>query len=323
MGKKLLALLLCGALLVTVLAACGAPEEKEVSAEQDSQPVETEKEPDTGDASLDNPRNQDGIGEKELLVVSFGTSYNDSRRLTIGAIENAMEEAFPEYAVRRGFTSQIIIDHVKSRDNVAIDNVKQALDRAVENGVKTLVIQPTHLMDGLEYHELVDEVAQYSDAFEHLAIGKPLLTSEADFQAVEQAITEATAEYDDGKTAICFMGHGTEAASNAVYETLQDQLTQSGHENYYIGTVEAEPSLDTVLSAVQKGTYERVILVPLMIVAGDHANNDMAGSDDDSWLSQFKASGKFDKIDTQINGLGEIEGIQKLYVEHTAAAMSK
>ena len=314
MGKKLLALLLCGALLVTVLAACGAPEEKDVSAEQDSQPVETEKEPDTGDASLDNPRNQDGIGEKELLVVSFGTSYNDSRRLTIGAIENAMEEAFPEYAVRRGFTSQIIIDHVKSRDNVSIDNVKQALDRAVENGVKTLVIQPTHLMDGLEYHELVDEVAQYSDAFENLAIGKPLLTSEADFQAVEQAITEATAEYDDGKTAICFMGHGTEAASNAVYETLQDQLTQSGHENYYIGTVEAEPSLDTVLSAVQKGTYERVILVPLMIVAGDHANNDMAGEEADSWKSTFEAAGY--QVECLLNGVGELESIQKILVEH-------
>lgn len=319
MGKKLLALLLCGALLVTVLAACGAPEEKDVSAEQDSQPVETEKEPDTGDASLDNPRNQDGIGEKELLVVSFGTSYNDSRRLTIGAIENAMEEAFPEYAVRRGFTSQIIIDHVKSRDNVAIDNVKQALDRAVENGVKTLVIQPTHLMDGLEYHELVDEVAQYSDAFEHLAIGKPLLTSEADFQAVEQAITEATAEYDDGKTAICFMGHGTEAASNAVYETLQDQLTQSGHENYYIGTVEAEPSLDTVLSAVQKGTYERVILVPLMIVAGDHANNDMAGEEVDSWKSTFEAAGY--QVECLLNGLGELESIQKILVEHAQDAI--
>ena len=319
MGKKLLALLLCGALLVTVLAACGAPEEKEVSAEQDSQPVETEKEPDTGDASLDNPRNQDGIGEKELLVVSFGTSYNDSRRLTIGAIENAMEEAFPEYAVRRGFTSQIIIDHVKSRDNVAIDNVKQALDRAVENGVKTLVIQPTHLMDGLEYHELVDEVAQYSDAFEHLAIGKPLLTSEADFQAVEQAITEATAEYDDGKTAICFMGHGTEAASNAVYETLQDQLTQSGHENYYIGTVEAEPSLDTVLSAVQKGTYERVILVPLMIVAGDHANNDMAGEEADSGKSTFEAAGY--QVECLLNGLGELESIQKILVEHAQDAI--
>ena len=296
MGKKLLALLLCGALLVTVLAACGAPEEKEVSAEQDSQPVETEKEPDTGDASLDNPRNQDGIGEKELLVVSFGTSYNDSRRLTIGAIENAMEEAFPEYAVRRGFTSQIIIDHVKSRDNVAIDNVKQALDRAVENGVKTLVIQPTHL-----------------------AIGKPMLTSEADFQAVEQAITEATAEYDDGKTAICFMGHGTEAASNAVYETLQDQLTQSGHENYYIGTVEAEPSLDTVLSAVQKGTYERVILVPLMIVAGDHANNDMAGEEADSWKSTFEAAGY--QVECLLNGLGELESIQKILVEHAQDAI--
>ena len=319
MGKKLLALLLCGALLVTVLAACGAPEEKDVSAEQDSQPVETEKEPDTGDASLDNPRNQDGIGEKELLVVSFGTSYNDSRRLTIGAIENAMEEAFPEYAVRRGFTSQIIIDHVKSRDNVSIDNVKQALDRAVENGVKTLVIQPTHLMDGLEYHELVDEVAQYSDAFEHLAIGKPLLTSEADFQAVEQDITEATAEYDDGKTAICFMGHGTEAASNAVYETLQDQLTQSGHEKYYIGTVEAEPSLDTVLSAVQKGTYERVILVPLMIVAGDHANNDMAGEEADSWKSTFEAAGY--QVECLLNGLGELESIQKILVEHAQDAI--
>ena len=319
MGKKLLALLLCGALLVTVLAACGAPEEKDVSAEQDSQPVETEKEPDTGDASLDNPRNQEGIGEKELLVVSFGTSYNDSRRLTIGAIENAMEEAFPEYAVRRGFTSQIIIDHVKSRDNVSIDNVKQALDRAVENGVKTLVIQPTHLMDGLEYHELVDEVAQYSDAFENLAIGKPLLTSEADFQAVEQAITEATAEYDDGKTAICFMGHGTEAASNAVYETLQVQLTQSGHENYYIGTVEAEPSLDTVLSAVQKGTYERVILVPLMIVAGDHANNDMAGEEADSWKSTFEAAGY--QVECLLNGLGELESIQKILVEHAQDAI--
>ena len=205
MGKKLLALLLCGALLVTVLAACGAPEEKDVSAEQDSQPVETEKEPDTGDASLDNPRNQDGIGEKELLVVSFGTSYNDSRRLTIGAIENAMEEAFPEYAVRRGFTSQIIIDHVKSRDNVSIDNVKQALDRAVENGVKTLVIQPTHLMDGLEYTDLVDELAhtnadgskndkRYSDVLEVLAQGINVISTinVQHLESVAARVEEAT-----------------------------------------------------------------------------------------------------------------------------------
>lgn len=319
MMKKLLALLLSAALLVTLLAACGGPAEPEEAEPETNQPVETAEEPDTGDASLDNPRNQDEIGEKELLVVSFGTSYNDNRRLTIGAIETAMEKAFPDYAVRRGFTSQIIIDHVKSRDNVSIDNVKQALDRAVENGVKTLVIQPTHLMDGLEYNELVDEVAQYSDAFEHLAIGKPLLTSEEDFQAVEKAITEATAEYDDGKTAICFMGHGTEAASNVVYETLQDQLTQSGYENYYIGTVEAEPSLDTVLSAVQKGTYERVVLVPLMIVAGDHANNDMAGEEADSWKSTFEAAGY--QVECLLNGLGEMESIQKILVEHAQDAM--
>ena len=347
MKMKKLAVFFAAAALTTVTAAgcSGGQKETAADAAKDSEAVTTaeqttgaktevpettaeaaeaaaeadEENYDTGDASKDNARNQDGIGENELLVVSFGTSYNDSRRLTIGAIENAMEEAFPEYAVRRGFTSQIIIDHVKSRDNVAIDNVKQALDRAVENGVKTLVIQPTHLMDGLEYHELVDEVAQYSDAFEHLAIGKPLLTSEADFQAVEQAITEATAEYDDGKTAICFMGHGTEAASNAVYETLQDQLTQSGHENYYIGTVEAEPSLDTVLSAVQKGTYERVILVPLMIVAGDHANNDMAGEEADSWKSTFEAAGY--QVECLLNGLGELESIQKILVEHAQDAI--
>lgn len=319
MGKKLLALLLCGALLVTVLAACGAPEEKEVSAEQDSQPVETEKEPDTGDASLDNPRNQDGIGEKELLVVSFGTSYNDSRRLTIGAIENAMEEAFPEYAVRRGFTSQIIIDHVKSRDNVAIDNVKQALDRAVENGVKTLVIQPTHLMDGLEYHELVDEVAQYSDAFEAVSIGEPLLTSDEDFQTVADAIVEATASYDDGKTAICFMGHGTEADSNAVYAKMQQLLTDGGHENYFVGTVEATPSLEDVLALVQAGSYERVVLQPLMIVAGDHANNDMAGDEEGSWKTTFEAAGY--QVECLVNGLGELEEIQNLLVAHAQAAI--
>ena len=312
----------------SALTACGGSKtaaaddtkDNNTTAQTDAQDqTDPDENYETGDASLDDPLNQDEIGDTELLVVSFGTSYNDSRRLTIGAIEGAIADACPDYSVRRGFTSQIIIDHVKSRDNVAIDNVKQALDRAVENGVKNLIVQPTHLMNGLEYNDLVDEVAQYSDAFEHLAIGKPLLTSEADFQAVEQAITEATAEYDDGKTAICFMGHGTEAASNAVYETLQDQLTQSGHENYYIGTVEAEPSLDTVLSAVQKGTYERVILVPLMIVAGDHANNDMAGEEADSWKSTFEAAGY--QVECLLNGLGELESIQKILVEHAQDAI--
>ena len=280
---------------------------------------EDEENYETGDASLDNPRNQDEIGENELLVVSFGTSYNDNRRLTIGAIEAAMEKAFPEYSVRRGFTSQIIIDHVKDRDGEVIDNVGEALDRAVANGVKNLVIQPTHLMNGLEYSDLVNEVAQYSDAFETVSIGEPLLTSDEDFQTVADAIVEATASYDDGKTAICFMGHGTEADSNAVYAKMQQLLTDGGHENYFVGTVEATPSLEDVLALVQAGSYERVVLQPLMIVAGDHANNDMAGNEEGSWKTTFEAAGY--QVECLVNGLGELEAVQNLLVAHAQAAI--
>ena len=273
----------------------------------------------TGDASLDNPRNQDDIGENELLVVSFGTSYNDSRRLTVGAIENALEEAFPEYSVRRGFTSQIIIDHLKSRDDVDIDNMGEALNRAADNGVKTLVIQPTHLMNGLEYNDLVNEAAEFSDAFGQVAVGEPLLTSDADFEAVIAAITEDTAEFDDGETAICFMGHGTEADSNGVYAKMQEMLAAAGYENYYVGTVEAEPTLDDVLAAVEAGEYTKVVLQPLMIVAGDHANNDMAGDEEGTWKNAFEEAGY--EVTCRLKGLGEMEAIQKIFVEHAQAAM--
>ena len=274
---------------------------------------------DTGDASLDNVRNQDEIGENELLAVSFGTSYNDSRRLTVGAIEDALEKAFPDYSVRRGFTSQIIIDHVKARDKASIDNVGQALDRAADNGVKKLVIQPTHLMNGLEYTDLVNEAAEYSDAFDKIAVGKPLLTTDDDFKAVIKAITEATAEYDDGETAICFMGHGTEAESNEVYAKMQDMLTAEGYKNYYVGTVEAAPRVEDVLKAVQAGDYKKVVLEPLMIVAGDHANNDMAGDEEGSWKTTFEAAGY--EVNCLVRGLGEMEGIQQLFVEHAREAI--
>ena len=214
------------------------------AAEETSQEetVDEEENYDTGDASLDNIRNQDEIGEQELLVLSFGTSYNDSRRLTVGAIENDLESAFPDFSVRRGFTSNIIIDHVNKRDNVLIDDVDAAMNRAVDNGVKTLVVQPTHLMHGLEYDELVKEVGNYADAFDQVVFGEPLLSSDDDFAKVEKAITEWTADYDDGKTAICFMGHGTEADSNEVYQKMQDLLTKDGYANYFVGTVEATPS---------------------------------------------------------------------------------
>ncbi len=300
-------------------AAENTAEESDKEEAADAMAQEDEENYDTGDASKDNTRNQDGIGEDELLVVSFGTSYNDNRRLTVGAIEDAMEKAFPDYSVRRGFTSQIIIDHVKSRDNVAIDNVGEALERAEKNGVRNLVIQPTHLMDGLEYTDLVNEVAGYSDAFGKVAIGKPLLTTDDDFKAVMKAVTEATAEYDDGETAICFMGHGTEADSNHVYAKMQDMLADAGYKNYYVGTVEAEPGLEDVLAKVKEGSYKKVVLEPLMIVAGDHANNDMAGDGEDSWKTAFEGAGY--EVTCLVRGLGEMEKIQQLFVEHAQAAV--
>ena len=298
---------------------------------------------DTGDASKDDPRNQDDIGENEILVVSFGTSFNDSRVADIKGVEDAIAAANPDWSVRRAFTAQIIINHVQARDDEKIDNMDQALERAVKNGVKNLVVQPTHLMHGAEYDELSEAVEKYKDKFESVKIAEPLLGevgSDAtvvneDKKAVAEILTKEAVEkagYDsldaakEEGTAFVFMGHGTSHTAKISYSQMQSQMTALGYENVFIGTVEGEPedtSCESVIEKVSAAGYKNVILRPLMVVAGDHANNDMAGSDDDSWLSQFKASGKFDKIDTQINGLGEIEGIQKLYVEHTAAAMSK
>ena len=310
MKRFLLCLLALSVLLSLTATSLAAAED---AAEEDEENYET------GDASLDDPRNQDGIGERELLVVSFGTSFNDSRRLTIGAIEESLAESFPDWSVRRGFTSQIIIDHVLSRDGVDIDNVSEALNRAADNGVKTLVVQPTHLMDGYEYNDLVDELAGFADAFEAIAVGEPLLSSDGDFAAVAEAIVQATAEYDDGETAICFMGHGTEAASNDVYARMQQVLSEAGYEHYFIGTVEAEPSVEDLLKAVQAGDYRRVVLRPLMIVAGDHANNDMAGDEEGSWKSVFEGAGY--EVKCVLSGLGELEAIRELFAQHAQAAM--
>ena len=310
--KKLFALLLVFAFAASLFAGL-SPLRTVALAEEEEENYET------GDASLDDPRNADGIGESELLVVSFGTSFNDSRRLTVGAIEAALEAAFPAWSVRRGFTSQIIIDHVFSRDGEVIDNVTQALDRAVDNGVKTLVVQPTHLMNGFEYTDLVDELATYADAFEAIAVGEPLLTTDEDFAAVADAIVEATAAYDDGETAICFMGHGTEADSNGVYAKMQTVLTDKGCANYFVGTVEATPSVEDVLALVQAGNYKKVVLRPLMIVAGDHANNDMAGDDKDSWKSIFEAAGF--EVTCVVEGLGQLEAVQNLFVQHAQTAV--
>ena len=296
---------------------------------------------DTGDASKDDPLNEDNIGENEILIVSFGTSFNDSRAEDIGGVEKALQAAYPDWSVRRAFTAQIIINHVQARDDEKIDNMDQALERAVDNGVKNLVVQPTHLMHGAEYDELTEAVENYKDKFESVKIAEPLLGEvgadetaiNEDKAAVAEAITaEAvkTAGFDsldaakEEGTAFVFMGHGTSHTAKISYSQMQTQMEQLGYENVFIGTVEGEPedtACEAVIEKLKNAGYKKVILRPLMVVAGDHANNDMAGDDDDSWKSQFEASGVFDSIDTQIAGLGEIDAIQQLYVAHTQAAI--
>ena len=304
----------------TAEAAAEAVDEiKENVEAAEEEALDDEENYDTGDASLDDIRNQDEIGENEMLVVSFGTSFNDSRRLTIGAIEGALAEAFPDWSVRRAFTAQIIIDHIEKRDGLHIDNVTEALERAVANGVKKLVVVPTHLMAGLEYDELEETLAEYADAMD-IYLGVNLLNTDEDFAAVEQILVDALAEYDDGETALIYMGHGTEAESNAVYAKMQSLFTADGHDNYYVGTVEAEPSLDDILGLIADKGYTKAVLRPMMVVAGDHANNDMASLDDpESWYSVLTDAG-YD-VTCVLEGLGQIPEIQQLYVAHTQEAV--
>jgi cobalamin biosynthesis Co2+ chelatase CbiK len=297
---------------------------------------------DTGDASLDDARNADEIGENELLVVSFGTSYNDSRVEDIKGIEDALQEAYPDWSVRRAFTAQIIINHVQAREGEAIDNMQQALDRAVANGVKNLVVQPTHLMHGAEYDEMVEAVEAYADQFESVAIAEPMLGEVGEDATVvnddkatvaEAIVTEAVdaTDYDsieaaaeDG-TAFVFMGHGTSHTAKVTYSQMQTQMEDLGYTNVFIGTVEGEPedtACEAVIEKLTEAGFTKVVLRPLMVVAGDHANNDMAGDDEDSWKSQFEASGAFESVTTQIAGLGRIDAVQQLYVEHTAEAIA-
>ncbi len=311
--KKIFAILMTLTLALALLAGCGStageapetePAETEAIEAAEAAAEEVEYDPDTA-----------------ILVVSFGTSYNDSREATIGATEQAIQAAFPQYEVRRAFTSQIIIDKLAERDGLEIDNVTQALDRAAADGIKNLIVQPTHLMNGYEYTDLKEELANYEDTFDQIVLGEPLLTADADYEAVIAAITADTASYDDGQTAIVFMGHGTEADSNGVYTKMQEMLTADGFDNYYIGTVESTPSLDDIITALDGKDYTRVVLEPLMVVAGDHANNDMAGDEEDSWKTILTGEG-YD-VECILEGLGQKPGVQAVYVDHVKAAVDQ
>ncbi|MBQ7425540.1 MAG: sirohydrochlorin cobaltochelatase [Lachnospiraceae bacterium] len=296
---------------------------------------------DTGDASKDDPLNGDDIGEKELLVVSFGTSFNESRAEDIGGIEKALAAAYPEYSVRRAFTSQIIINHIYARDGEKIDNIDQALERAVSNGVKELVLQPTLLMHGAEYDEMAEALDKYRDKFEKVAIAEPLMgeaskdaaavnedkksvTEAVTAQAVKEAGFKSLEEAEKASAAFVFMGHGTSHTAKVTYSQVQAQVNELGYKNVFIGTVEGEPeetALENIIEAVKNAGYTKVVLRPLMVVAGDHANNDMAGDEDDSWKMSFTADGSFESVDCQIMGLGRVSDIQKLYVEHAKSVI--
>ena len=298
---------------------------------------------DTGDASLDDPLNADGIGERELLAVSFGTSYNTSRAEDIGGIEAALQEAFPDWSVRRAFSSQIVINHVQARDGEKIDNMEQALERAVENGVRTLVVQPTHLMQGAEYDEMCSAVDQYRDQFESVEIAEPLLGDvgsspeevNPDKEAAMKALAETATEVSgygsmeeaaaDGM-AYVFLGHGTSHTAAVTYHQMQVQADLLGYDNVFIGTVEGKPEeteCSAVIEAVSSAGFDKVTIRPLMVVAGDHANNDMAGDDPDSWKTMFENSGLFTAVECQIEGLGRIPEVQEIYSAHAAEAIGE
>ena len=327
MKNKMTVLMTALMVFVVCVTGCGntqtaaepapAPAEETESAPESPEPAPA---PESSEpAQAEEPETE---ADTRLLVVSFGTSYNDSRDITIGAIETDIAEAFPQYEVKRAFTAQIIIDKLKERDGLEIDNVTEALDRAVADGFKTLIVQPTHLMNGLEYADLVQELGEYESDFDKIVLGEPLLTSDSDYEAVIQAITEDTGSYDDGETAIVYMGHGTEAESNQVYSTMQEKLKSAGYEHYYIGTVEAAPTLDDVIKALKEaGSYKKVVLQPLMVVAGDHANNDMAGDEEDTWKTALTAEGY--EVECRLKGLGELPGIREIYVEHAQAAIDQ
>ncbi len=315
-AKRILALILSLSLGLLAFAGCsGAPAAASGEGETPADPAGEAPETAPGEAA------PEAAASKVLLVTSFGTSYNDNRDLSIGSIEQKLQAAYPDYEVRRAFTSQIIIDKLKERDGLEIDNVTEAMDRLVSDGVREVVVQPTHVMSGFEYDDVAAEVAPYADKFDSFKVGSPLLVSDADYDEVVSIITGETKGYDTEGAAIVFMGHGTEHEANAAYAKLQQHLTGAGYANYFVGTVEATPTLDDVLALVQGSGAKKAVLLPLMIVAGDHANNDMAGDGEDSWKTAFERAGF--EVECVLRGLGQYEGIQDLFVEHGGALIAQ
>lgn len=324
--KRTVSLLLAFCLILAV-CGCGSQPAAASSAASESAaaPVSASAEPEQSSSSPadeSKPEKAEAAEKQKpvLLAVSFGSSYNDTRDAAIGGVEEALQAAFPEYEVRRAFTAQTIIDILKERENIEIDNVSQAMARLIMDGVKEVVIQPTHVMSGAEYDDVIAEITPFEKQFDSFKVGKTLLTEDSDYQALIETLIAETKEYNSEDTAVVFMGHGTHHAANATYATLQNKLTEAGYNNYFIGTVEATPTLDDVIALVKQSSAKKVVLLPLMIVAGDHANNDMAGDEEDSWKTAFKNAGY--EVECVLKGMGQYDGIQKLIIKHAGEAVN-
>lgn len=260
------------------------------------------------------------MSKQALVAVSFGTSHEKTRNQTIGAIETALEKAFPERVKKRAFTSGMIMKILKNRDNLHINNVTEAMEELIKEGFTDVLVQPTHIINGDEYEKMMHQIAPFREKFEKLIVGAPLLTSSADYQGVCKSLVKQIPQVESGKndTALVLMGHGTGHFADAAYGALDYRFKALGYCGIFVGTVEGYPDLDTVISMVKKYSPKKVILLPFMIVAGDHAINDMAGDDEDSWNRKFQEAGF--ETECILRGIGEFQEIQQMFIEHAREA---
>lgn len=251
-----------------------------------------------------------------ILIVSFGTTHLDTLEKTITAIEQKVRETFPEYAVYRAFTSQMVINKLAKKENLTINNVKAAMERMAEEGIETVVAQPTHVINGIEKEKMMNVLMAYTDRFRRIRVGNPLLSSVDDYKkAIHAVMAEVRLAEDE---ALVLMGHGTEHHANSAYPTLEYTFHALGYNQVLVGTVEGFPGLRNVMAKLEIAGVKKVTLMPFMVVAGDHAKNDMAG-EEDSWKSELNDAGY--EVRVIVRGLGEMEGIRNIFMEHIEEVM--
>ena len=256
---------------------------------------------------------------KALLSVSFGTSYEDTRAKTIDVINERLAAAFPDRAFYSAWTSNRIVERVRVERGELHDTLEEAFGRLAADGVDDVVVATTCLMSGHEMRKIAGFAKDWAagDGARTVRVADPLLTSEADRVAMAAAVCEEFSSVPDD-AALLLMGHGSPKGPNEVYSQMRDSLAALGHPNFTIATVEGEPVFDDAVSILEKMGASRVVVAPFMFVAGDHAINDMAGDDDQSWANMLAARGF--EVEVVMKGLGEYPAVQQLVVDHAKAA---